>query len=115
MRPRRDNSTNSSIRISSSHASLSGHFPENPIVPGAVILDEIISRLEKGGEFDPHLPVLESAKFVRPLCPGETVDLRITQLTDSSVRIEGFVDDMLIIVVGIRIRKYRDLDPKTNG
>jgi len=98
MRPRRDNSTNSSIRISSSHASLSGHFPENPLVPGAVILDEIIARLEKGGEFDPHLPVLESAKFVRPLRPDETVDLRITQRTDSIVRIEGFVNNSKIFV-----------------
>ena len=104
MRPRRDNSTNSSIRISSSHASLSDHFPENPIVPGAVILDEIIFCLEKRREFDSHLPVLESAKFVRPLRPGETVDLRITQLKDSTVRFEGFVDDRLIIVAKIRIK-----------
>lgn len=54
--------------IGADHPSLPGHFPGAPVVPGVVILDEVLAGLQlPAGE-----PVaLPSVKFVRPLLPGQ--------------------------------------------
>ena len=36
-----------SFTIKSTHPSLKGHFPSNPIVPGVVILDEVINIIKE--------------------------------------------------------------------
>ncbi|MEZ5592806.1 MAG: hypothetical protein R3F53_19725 [Gammaproteobacteria bacterium] len=40
--------------IGSEHPSLAGHFPSNPIVPGVVILDEVMQAVQQatGLSFD---------------------------------------------------------------
>ncbi len=57
--------------IASDHPSLAGHFPGEPIVPGVVILDEVIAAL---AEFR-HCPVvlhqISAVKFLGPLSPEE--------------------------------------------
>jgi 3-hydroxymyristoyl/3-hydroxydecanoyl-(acyl carrier protein) dehydratase len=59
------------IRIASSHPSLAGHFPGNPIVPGVVLLDEVVSAAE--GWLGTRLAIrgLPRAKFLAPLLPEE--------------------------------------------
>jgi 3-hydroxyacyl-[acyl-carrier-protein] dehydratase len=53
------------------HPCYSGHFPGNPIVPGVLLLDLIVERLERGAP-----RVLGSVKFHRALLPGEDFVLR---------------------------------------
>jgi len=62
------------LSIAADHPSLPGHFPGQPIVPGVVILDEVL-----------HAIALEHAqwafygfrkvKFLRPLLPGQSFSL----------------------------------------
>ena len=57
--------------IASNHPALDGHFPGDPIVPGALILCEVLraARQAMGGDF---LPVaIPLARFHAPLRPGE--------------------------------------------
>ena len=56
--------------IPASHPALPGHFPGDPIVPGVVLLDEVLSALP--GRM--HIP---SAKFHAPLRPAEEFVIRI--------------------------------------
>jgi 3-hydroxymyristoyl/3-hydroxydecanoyl-(acyl carrier protein) dehydratase len=58
------------ITFAADHPVAAGHFPGNPIIPGALLLDEILCVL--GGPAGGPL-VIKSAKFFRPLRPGETV------------------------------------------
>ena len=57
--------------VAATHPSLEGHFPGRPIVPGVVLLDEILAIVAPGGAA--ALPVV---RFVRPVRPGETVEVR---------------------------------------
>lgn len=54
---------------------LDGHFPGNPIVPGAVILAYLAARLAGTGR---TLGRVERMKFQRTLAPGAPFEVRLT-------------------------------------
>ena len=58
------------------HPSLPGHFPGRPIVPGVVLLERVLEAIEAT-----HGPLgglrLPQVKFLRPLLPGEPVQVAI--------------------------------------
>ena len=54
---------------------LDGHFPGNPIVPGAVILAYLAARLDATGR---ALHRVERMKFQRTLLPGVPFEVRLT-------------------------------------
>ena len=56
--------------IRADHPSLPGHFPGAPLVPGVLILDEIVAAL---GEWrkDCQLTVIRAVKFLVPLKPEQ--------------------------------------------
>jgi len=54
------------------HPTAAGHFPGNPIIPGALLLDCVLRSLpssEKARE-------IRVAKFLRPVRPGDRVVIR---------------------------------------
>ena len=55
--------------IGADHPALPGHFPGDPIVPGVVLLNEVLSALP--GRMD-----IAWAKFHGPLRPGEAFAIR---------------------------------------
>jgi len=63
------------FRIPADHPACDGHFPGFPVVPGAVLLDEILSRLEPVLAIDLYGCRLSAAKFPAPLPPGSEVSL----------------------------------------
>ena len=65
------------LRVPAMHPALAGHFPGNPIVPGVVILDAVISAAEAwlGGGF--HVHGLSHAKFLAPLKPDEAARIEL--------------------------------------
>jgi 3-hydroxymyristoyl/3-hydroxydecanoyl-(acyl carrier protein) dehydratase len=56
--------------IAPGHPALPGHFPGRPIVPGVVILDQVLAAIESThGRLGPlRLP---QVKFMQPLLPGQ--------------------------------------------
>ena len=61
-----------SFTIRRTHPSLKGHFPGNPIVPGAVILDKVISGMLSK---DPTINIISipSVKFLKFIRPQEKI------------------------------------------
>lgn len=56
--------------ISADHPALPGHFPGEPIVPGVVVLNEVLSATGRRMN-------IPWAKFHVPLLPGEEFAIRI--------------------------------------
>jgi acyl-CoA synthetase (AMP-forming)/AMP-acid ligase II len=50
-----------------------GHFPDHPVVPAALILDEVLRRAEGRLQRPPSEWEVRSAKFLAPLRPGEAL------------------------------------------
>ena len=75
------------ITISADHPSLPGHFPGHPVVPGAVILAEVIHVVTRALGAGTRITGLPRVKFVNPMPPGQPCELI---LTDHGVGSAGF-------------------------
>jgi 3-hydroxyacyl-[acyl-carrier-protein] dehydratase len=84
--------------IGADHPSLPGHFPGTPIVPGVVILDEIVAALT-GWRKDTRLTVIRVVKFLVPLKPEQpfTICLSVSQGAESEVDFCCRVEDRVIV------------------
>jgi len=71
------------LTIAAEHPALAGHFPDAPILPGVVLLDEMVRVVERagGGRWR-----IRRAKFVRPVHAGETLTFGQERLPNGSIR-----------------------------
>ena len=53
------------------HACAPGHFPGNPIIPGALLLSEVLRAIETDLGDRLHPFQIKAAKFLRPVRPGD--------------------------------------------
>ena len=66
------------IAIRADHPALAGHFPGRPVVPGVLLLDEVLEAAEHWlGPLS--CSELIQAKFVRPLLPEQSAQLTLQQ------------------------------------
>jgi 3-hydroxyacyl-[acyl-carrier-protein] dehydratase len=85
-------------QISAEHPSLPGHFPDAPIVPGVVILDEVLAALAEWRD-DSQVAVVRAVKFLVPLKPEQpfTVCFSAKKKTGSEVDFCCRVEDRVIV------------------
>jgi 3-hydroxyacyl-[acyl-carrier-protein] dehydratase len=69
--------------VPADHASMSGHFPGRPIVPGALLLDEVAERIA-----GPAALRLRTVKFLQPVHHGEALELRWQMQAEGGCRFE---------------------------
>lgn len=63
--------------IASSHPCLAGHFPGNPVVPGVVVLDQVIAAIEHTHGPLPSALRLPQVKFLQPLLPEQEARIEL--------------------------------------
>lgn len=85
----------SSFTISTLHPSLAGHFPGNPIVPGVVVLDEVVGALKKQETM--NIIGFSQVKFVQPLLPEQLCHVEFEASDKSSnIKFTCRVNDVVI-------------------
>jgi 3-hydroxyacyl-[acyl-carrier-protein] dehydratase len=74
------------LTISAEHPALAGHFPGAPIVPGVLLLDEMVRAAEAQLSPTPLHWRIGAAKFLKPVRPGETLTLEHEALPNGTLR-----------------------------
>ena len=84
--------------IGADHPSLPGHFPGMPLVPGVVILDEVLAALLEWRK-DCRLTGIRTVKFLVPLKPEENFTICCSASDDggSEVNFSCRVEDRVIV------------------
>ena len=67
------------LSIGHDHPSLAGHFPGYPVVPGVVLLNEVLDTLRRGSAASLLVTGLPMVKFTSPLRPGEFVTIHVDE------------------------------------
>ncbi|MSR23494.1 MAG: 3-hydroxylacyl-ACP dehydratase [Nitrospiraceae bacterium] len=65
--------------IGMDHPSLAGHFPGRPVVPGVVMLGEIMEAVRQSVKRNIVFIGMPTAKFLSPLAPGERLVILLEQ------------------------------------
>lgn len=60
-----------------------GHFPNNPIVPGVLLLDTIYDHLLKTGV--DNISAIDNARFYKTVLPNEKVIVKVNDRVDKVV------------------------------
>ena len=68
------------------HPAALGHFPGNPVIPGAVLLDETLRAIESGLGTGLSCLRITSAKFLAPVRPGDRVVIEFDRSGAGAIR-----------------------------
>ena len=68
------------LQVAADHPTAPGHFPGNPILPGALLLAEAVRMIEAAAGAHFSSCKIKNAKFLHPVRPGDCVwiDYEIT-------------------------------------
>jgi 3-hydroxyacyl-[acyl-carrier-protein] dehydratase len=102
------NLSNMRLRFAPDHPALAGHFPQHPIIPGVLLLDEALHVIEAAAQVEPprsgtHWHIA-NVKFHRPVQPGESLRLDCTEQESGMMRIELHADEVLVASASIEQR-----------
>jgi len=73
------------VTIAAEHPALAGHFPGAPILPGVLLLDEMVRAVGQERAQDARGWRIGAAKFLKPVRPGETLTLEHDALPNGSI------------------------------
>jgi acyl-CoA synthetase (AMP-forming)/AMP-acid ligase II len=85
------------VSFATDHPTAAGHFPGNPIIPGAVLLDTLLPALA------PDARALDAVKFHHPVRPGDTVAITST-LSGATTRFEARLEGSGVLVLSGAVR-----------
>jgi 3-hydroxyacyl-[acyl-carrier-protein] dehydratase len=74
------------IEVPKDHPAFAGHFPGFPVLPGAVLLDQVLQAIESQRGIDLTQWRITSAKFLSVVRPGDLLRLEHEIANNGSIR-----------------------------
>ena len=84
------------LQIATDPPTAAGHFPGNPIIPGALLLAEVLRVIAAAEKVHLVSCNVKSAKFQHPARPGDCVEIEYTFSATAAI-------DFKCAVAGIRV------------
>jgi len=79
------------------HPAAQGHFPGNPIIPGALLLSETLRAIEASLDLRLSPGQLRSAKFLSPTRPGDCVRIEFSDSAAGAIRFACSVGPIAVL------------------
>ena len=77
------------VAVARDHPAFAGHFPGQPLLPGVVLLGEVLETLlREAPALLAGTPRVSAVKFLAPVRPGADLDVRWTPPAAGRVRFE---------------------------
>jgi len=102
------------VTIGANHPSLAGHFPGHPVVPGVVMLGEIMNAIREMAKEKIEFVGMPSAKFMSPLNPGETLTIRLHQEREGTTEFTCTTESRLVASGCLQYRTASKKDPSAS-
>ncbi len=77
------------VSIGADHPAIAGHFPGRPIVPGVLVLREVLETARDAMGRVKSVVGLPTVKFTSPLKPGELLTVEVTVETAAETAAES--------------------------
>ena len=85
----------SDYRFPPDHPTAAGHFPGNPIIPGALLLELVLRAAAPEGTAE-----IRAAKFLHPVRPGDRIQIRWRLLESGDTAFECRLADGVAALSG---------------
>jgi 3-hydroxyacyl-[acyl-carrier-protein] dehydratase len=79
------------------HPAAQGHFPGNPLIPGAVLLAAALREIEAGLDVSLSSCRIRSAKFLAPVRPGDRVTIEYSRSDGNAIRFDCRIDGRAVL------------------
>lgn len=86
-------------RFAPDHPAGAGHFPGNPIIPGALLLDEVLDAIV-GDDRASRRCEIRMVKFLSPVRPGDRIRIEWREVQDDTHFECALLDTSHIAVTG---------------
>lgn len=85
------------LKFPVNHPCGAGHFPGNPIIPGALLLDEVLAGIGANMAINCAAWHVKSAKFPLPARPGNVVLINYAQTSSGEINFECTVSGNIVL------------------
>lgn len=85
------------MKIPRTHPALAGHFPGRPVIPGVVIIDEVITAISDMKGRSVNIKSISFIKFLNPVGPDEEFEISLTEKDSGKVDFSVFSAEKKIL------------------
>lgn len=83
--------------LATDHPTATGHFPGNPIIPGALLLAEVLRCIEQAQKLRFVSCDVKNAKFHHPARPGDRVEIEYSYSTQGVIDFQCAVGEIRVL------------------
>ncbi len=89
------------LQFPADHPTGTGHFPGNPIIPGALLLAEVLRCIEQAEGQHYSACNVKAAKFLHPARPGDLIEIGYARSPKGTLEFQCTVAGNTVVSGGI--------------